>query len=418
MSRSDTDTEAAGVVRRVGHGPGEVCESSPEQRRRAPRPLAVHIRDAHLRHYATVADLFDAHWHSPEVAAFRVQFDADWDNLNAAHAWAIATGDIDRAHELVATAATFAMDQLRRDHQQWCVDTLELAEQIGRHDVTTLCNQAIWELWDNNADEALLLGERALALDPSDTYGRIVTLFASMALGRKHEAMVVAAELRTALPNLADTGVPGRRSDQLSAAIAILSVSDPEDISADAETALAIARSFGAPHHIAMALSSGAKRWPVDDPPDFDRALTDLTEAGRLRDSVGASSTGDRVALGRILTRARDPRAPDALHEALQRAYDERLWAAVDEALRAAVRLLALDEPTVAAQLSSYLAGSSGRGNGRRGLDAKTIQHLQSTNGSDLLGTHDIGMDRHQAVLAEDQASHVCRTQMPRLERV
>ena len=362
------------------------------------RDESAEIRDAHLRHYATVSDLLDAHWHSPDVTALRELFDADWDNLNAAHAWAISTGDIDHAHELVATAATFAMDQLRRDHQQWCTDTLELAAETGRHDVTTICNQAVWELWDNNPDNAVVLGERALAIDHSDTYGRIVTLLGSLAQGHDDKAMAVAAELRAALPNLSDTGVPGRRSDQLSAAIAVLNVSDPASISADAETALAIAHSFGAPHHIAMALSSGAKRWLVVDPPNFDRALADLTEAVCLRDSVGASSTGDRVAIARILTRAGDPRASEVLHEALQRAYDERLWAAVDEALRAAVKLLADDGPTVAAQVSDYIAGSSRRGNGRRDLDAKAIQRLQSTDGTNLHRTDDNGMDRHQIV--------------------
>ena len=131
-----------------------------------------------------------------------------WENLGAAHGWAITTGDIAHAHVLIGATGSFAVGQVRRDHQQWGVRTLELADATGQHDAMTSFMQGIWAYSDGDADRAVALGELAAAMDTpgAATLGRTVSLFGHMAAGRTDTALQIASELRSALPTINDSG--------------------------------------------------------------------------------------------------------------------------------------------------------------------------------------------------------------------
>ena len=65
----------------------------------------------------------------------------------------------------------------------------------------------------------------------------------------------------------------------------------------DTDAGLTAARTVGAPHFIAEVLCRASVRWYSTDPPNFERMFSELDEAIRLHESVGASSMWDWLAL-------------------------------------------------------------------------------------------------------------------------
>ena len=118
------------------------------------------VRDAHLHHFVELARRLQQRWMSPEQSSAGDRFDDDWENIGAAHGWAIATGDIEHAHDVVAATSQQALSWVRRDQQEWGERTLQLAETTGRHDARTLCSQGFWAFTDGDPDRAVAL-ERA-----------------------------------------------------------------------------------------------------------------------------------------------------------------------------------------------------------------------------------------------------------------
>lgn len=325
------------------------------------------VRDAHLHHFVDVAQRLEQLWQTPDQAAIGRRFDDDWENFGAAHTWAITTGDVDRAGDLIAATGYFASSTFRRDHQEWGARTLELAETTGRPDATTLCSQGFWAFIDGDPDRAVALCDLAVAVDASAAgmFGRFVSLIGHMGAGRNDAAAEIAVELRSALPGLTDP------VDRYMATLAILHMQDPDTLTSDAEAALATARALGAPHGIADVLRTASTRWYYSEPPNFDQVFAELAEAIRLHESVGVTSIWEWLTLTWGRTLAGDAQALATLHEAIVRLYDGRHWGALDGTLEAAPILLARDAPTVAAAIHGHLEGSEPPW-GQAGLDLRT----------------------------------------------
>ena len=96
------------------------------------RGATASLRDAHLTYFCALAERIDRQWASPDQAIAGQRFDDDWDNMSAAHNWSISTADIDASTALVAWTGEFAICRVRRDHQEWCNRTREMAELHGR----------------------------------------------------------------------------------------------------------------------------------------------------------------------------------------------------------------------------------------------------------------------------------------------
>jgi predicted ATPase len=121
------------------------------------------LRDAHLGHFVEVARRLNRQWQSADQVVAGDRFDDDWENIGAAHAWAITAGDIDHAHRLIEATLDFAYTRVRRDHQEWVIRTMELAEATTRHDATTIHAEGLWATLDGDPDRAVALGELAAA---------------------------------------------------------------------------------------------------------------------------------------------------------------------------------------------------------------------------------------------------------------
>jgi len=354
------------------------------------------VRDAHLAHFVAVARRLQPQWDSPDQADAGERFNDDWENLGAAHNWAITTGEIDQAHDVVETTSSYAVAVVRRDHQEWVVRTLELAETTGRDNAQTILSQAFWALTDGDPDRTLELTERALTIDASPITGvacQCVALIAHMAAGRTGVAIEIATQLRSELPDLTDP------SDRLVAAFAILQAFDPGSLASDAEAALAAARITGSPFWLASVLRNAAVQWYFTDPPDLDRGRADLNEAIRLHESVGTSPIWEQMGLTWSWTLSGSPQALGALHETLLRSYDERQWSVVDGTLEAAPALLARGNPTVAATIAGYIERSEPPW-GPIGVALRTMgtELVDAIPDAVTLRTRGAAMDRHEIV--------------------
>ena len=71
-------------------------------------------RDAHLLQFVAVARQLAEQWQSPDQADAGDRFDDDWENLGAAHTWAITTRNIDAAHQLIAATGSFTIGHFRQ----------------------------------------------------------------------------------------------------------------------------------------------------------------------------------------------------------------------------------------------------------------------------------------------------------------
>jgi predicted ATPase/class 3 adenylate cyclase len=353
------------------------------------------VRSKHLDHFVSVAQRLERQWMSPEQAVAGNRFDDDWENIAAAHAWAITTGDIVSAHDLIGATSHFALTRVRRDQQEWVIRTMELAEATARRDSTTIVAQSYWALNDGDPDRAVALGELAIAADgpATDPDALRATLVGHMAAGRTERALEIATELRSTLPSLVDP------IDRYTATFAILQLVDPATIVADADAALDAAHTVGGPSLIADVLRIAAVRWYFVDPPNFERVFAELDEAIRLNESVGTSPVWEWVILTWGRTVAGHYRAFDTLNETILRASDERQWAALDATLEAAPVLFARDAPTVAATVFGYLDGSPPPW-GQSGLDIRAAAAgvVDAIPDNETHRARGAAMDRHEIV--------------------
>jgi predicted ATPase len=353
------------------------------------------VRDTHLGHFVTVARRLGQRSDSADQADAYDRLEDDWENLGAAHGWAITTGDIAQAHVLFGTTGSFAVGQVRRDHQQWGARTLELANTTGQHDAMTYFMQGIWAYSDGDADQAVALGELAAAMGTpgAATLGRTVSLFGHMAAGRTDTAMQIASELRSALPTINDPG------ERYWATLAILNAYGLDTLASDIDAALAAARTIGSPSAIALVLRNAAGRCFSTDPPDFDRGFADLNEAIRLTESVKGSLQWEWMFLALGKTLADDPAALDTLQQAVHFLHDQRQWAALDATLEAAPALLARHDPVAAATLYGYLEQSpppvGQLGVGVRALATELVNAIADNETHRARGA---AMDRHDIV--------------------
>ena len=359
------------------------------------RGETVDVRDAHLRHFVAVAVRLGQRWDSPEQADAGDRLDDDWENFGTAHAWAITIGDVAHAHALFGATGGFAIERVRRDHQEWGVRTLELAGTTERHDVTTYWWLGHWAFFDGDPDRAVELGELAAAVESHGpgTIPGVLSFLGHITAGRTDVAREIATQLRSALPDVTD------RTERFWTALAIHLDFNRDTIAGDADAALAAARAAGAPFFVANVLRNTAAGWLFTDPPDFDRAIADVHEAIRLHESIGTTPMWEWVQLTWFRTLVDDPVALDTLQQAVLLTYGLRHWAGLDAALEAAPALLAGHVPVVAATIHGYL-DKSPPPYGQMGARLRTrATHL--VNAIPGNGTHrarGAAMDRHDLV--------------------
>ena len=79
------------------------------------------LRSRHLDHYLAVAQNANEVCAGPHQVDGDAVFDREWDNLRAAHSWAVETKAVRASHDLVALTAHHAVRRYRHEHEVWAM---------------------------------------------------------------------------------------------------------------------------------------------------------------------------------------------------------------------------------------------------------------------------------------------------------
>ena len=113
------------------------------------RAASTQIDGRHLDHYVGVAVRANQVWSSPRQVEADAVLDRDWDNLRAAHAWAVNTANRSAAERLVTMSAPHAWCRLKHEHGDWARRTLTLDNGESRVNSTTHGWAAYWAVVGN-----------------------------------------------------------------------------------------------------------------------------------------------------------------------------------------------------------------------------------------------------------------------------
>jgi predicted ATPase/class 3 adenylate cyclase len=103
------------------------------QGRLGERGESAELRQRHLGHYVSLAELAYRRWASPRQLDGITIFNREWDNLRAAHTTAIDTSDVDKAERLVQATYWSALGAARfGEYLEWSQRTIDLNRSLGR----------------------------------------------------------------------------------------------------------------------------------------------------------------------------------------------------------------------------------------------------------------------------------------------
>jgi predicted ATPase/class 3 adenylate cyclase len=351
-------------------------------------------RDAHLAYFVTLAEELDDRWHSPDQALTAASLDEDWENLSAAHNWAMATSALDAAVALVGYTASFGMARVRRDHQEWARRTRNLAEANGVRPALVLAPSAFWMFTDGDPDGAIeLLTSGVDVGEPRHAAFVHVALTGALSgAGRAEDAQALIPEMRALL-----VGADLTETWALSFAIAQASQGRP-DAGPDIDAFVDAAHALGGPNELAHAIRMRAthRATVADDP---GGAIADAREAIRLNESVGTDAAWSQVSLVFALLHTGHPDGREELRRGLASAYDERQWIVIDTLLEPSPLLLAADDPSSAAVVFGHNAQRAVPwgpiGENIRLMAAGLVEAIP---GAAALRARGAAMDRHEIV--------------------
>ena len=128
--------------------------------------------------------------------------DREWDNLRAAHQWALAAGDVERATRIVVATAWFAYHTPRGEHADWVAATMALPAPRWPWSVELWAFGAWWAVSDLRHEDAIDIARRADDLPATPDRGTLLCAtalaMASFYIGRADQAttsLAVAATL-------------------------------------------------------------------------------------------------------------------------------------------------------------------------------------------------------------------------------
>jgi len=124
------------------------------------------LRDCHQQHFTALATEIGSLMRSSRQPEATLAMDADWDNLRAAHLWALARRNLECAERIVVETMQFAVGAVRHEHSSWTARTLDLAEEIGSPSTVLYSNLATWANVDGEDEKAHRLALRGIDVAP------------------------------------------------------------------------------------------------------------------------------------------------------------------------------------------------------------------------------------------------------------
>ena len=291
---------------------------------------AQELRERHLGHYLDVAE------EANRLSASRGQltgdgtFERDWDNLRAAHAWAVATTNVQAADRIVAATDWYAHARARHEHGDWARRTLELAS-AGLHPASaTHARAAFAALQAGETEPAITFAERGLRAAPSPDHPDAascwwVLILAYLGCGREGAAADAAQHLAAIEPGLAD---PIHRWAAMQGLIESALATDRGSVPGLVDRLTERAGRIGAPSILSQTSYYQALGALSADPRDPEKAFTASQTGVTLARTVG-DLFAERANLSTLAMSAAVLRRPDAAEicrDAISRIYDCRMW--------------------------------------------------------------------------------------------
>jgi predicted ATPase/class 3 adenylate cyclase len=357
------------------------------------------MRSAHTAYFADFVGQIYHTWCGPQQRLAEAAYEAEWDNLRAAHAWAVSMDDPVRADVIVALTSGHSVWRLRHDHEDWARRSLEIDGAGNRYRSTVLGILATWSNLHGDSvasEEFATRGMEAAIDEESLGYCTVTALYALASAGRIEECAQYVPRIRSLMEGAGPIAL------RQVAAQAMVDASLGADEAAEAvDWYVRLSEQMG---EIQIARS-----WMVranllvngTDPPDLDGGIAAARTAIELADEVGASEAGTwaRIVLAGALTRRRDPGAHEAVRAAVSGSFDVRYVMAVATAIEMCAQYLASAADTEGASvLLGHVDVGAPPWTLGPGLRAGLVSAVTGTENLDELKAVGAAMDRRRAV--------------------
>ena len=131
------------------------------------RGETVLLRDRHAAYYADSFAEMDVLVRGPRQIEASERMSIEWDNLRAAHLWALAQDDLDLAERLVEASFLHAVFIMRHEHAAMLQRTVQLGDERGRPSTTMLGMLSYWLDMQGDSKRSLRFGQRGIDVAPS-----------------------------------------------------------------------------------------------------------------------------------------------------------------------------------------------------------------------------------------------------------
>ncbi len=363
------------------------------------------LRDRHARYFVGLAaELARLIVSVRQVEGFAA-IDAEWDNLRAAHLWALAVPDLDAAESIVRSTFNHAGSRMRVEHKEWTLRTVELGIESDSPSTEAIGFHAFWLNIGGFEEQAIEWARRGLAAAPSPDHPSTATCWGMLA-GAGRLTPCGSAEVREAfrcqqraVANVDDLDLDWwKLVDLVDAAMN----ADPEQAVALRRQQHEIAARIPAPSLVGYcALSEGHALVDAGvQSPDFatamghyERALEVARDASDVMFETQALRSIALAATGLGASDALD-RCADALDALYELRYWQKLWQALESTtLALASTGLTAEAAVLIGHLDTHLIGA--------GLEANLSYRDRARAFIDAAGGHSEARERGARMSAD-----------------
>lgn len=283
------------------------------------------VRDRHLDYFTELAERADDLFRSSRQVDGTALFDREWDNLRAAHDWAIATKNLDVAERLLLASRMYAFSRMRFEHGDWAERTISVTNAGRQAGTEAYALAAHWEWRREHMTRAFELLDisidRAISMDdPSAAL--------CLSMGRDHEHPRLGDDQTQKFEVVASKVDLGREWWMLIELVDMAEMFDPAAKPAHLDRLVEVAERVRAPILLAAAEKFLGHRFTDRDPPDLATAISHYTSSLDLaRRSGDLLSVGDGLSAIAMCEVGLHP--TDSLgvcRDALLNLYEMRYW--------------------------------------------------------------------------------------------
>ena len=125
------------------------------------------LRDRHATYYADLIAHLDLLVRGARQVEGEARMSIEWDNMRAAHLWALAQADLGLAERLAEASFQYSAYRMRHEHAAMLERTVDLGDECNRPSTTMLGMLSNWREMQGNQPESWRLAQRGLDAAPS-----------------------------------------------------------------------------------------------------------------------------------------------------------------------------------------------------------------------------------------------------------